>query len=66
MAQNNVDNRTWEMLMDRFDSLDKKVDCGFSKINGRVRFTEKMLWTAFGGIGVVGFVLAMIARAIKF
>ena len=61
----NIDDRTWELLMERFDKLDDKVDEGFKAMNGRVRFTEKMIWTAFGGLGVVSIVIATIFRMMK-
>jgi len=60
-----IDDRTWELLMARFDKLDERVDVGFKTMNGRVRFTEKMLWTTFGGLGVVSVVITVIARMMK-
>ena len=52
---NHIDSQTFELLMDRLrsfsevqDRIEKKVDGGFEKINGRVRKLENWRWYVIG------------------
>lgn len=51
----------FEAVHGRFDDMGEKIDEKFTsmyakqdKTNGRVAWLEKMVWLAFGGIGVLG------------
>jgi len=60
-----VDDKTWGLLMDTVERIEKKVD----KINGRVYALEKWKWGVMGrvagGAAVVSLIVGVIIALIK-
>ena len=57
-----IDDKTLEYLEKRFSGLEKKMDDGFGKINGRVRKLEG--WRSFSA-GAIAVIVAVIGFYIK-
>lgn len=66
-----IDERTWEMLMQRFDGIDKRFDglgdkitMGFKGLNGRVRRME-VNWAYMKGLGAIVTVTSLVVLGFK-
>lgn len=50
-------NDLMEFVTERFDKIDEKMTAGFSKMNGRVRYLEKLAYTLLGIVLMIGYYL---------
>lgn len=64
---NHIDSQTFELLMNKLESLEKQIEAGFGRVNGNISDHEKRLregeqwrYKVIGGVALVAVLVPLL------